>query len=126
MFFATAQVGSLFAVYDDSDGTVEWFNKEQISAFLKKGVEIYGITPQGFKPIGSIQVPFSKCNWTKSRNNIFQVATSVKKNKDILVIIAENKKYKCKILDRNNTVFYVVFTNGLNVQIPVDWLERYI
>lgn len=47
MFYVTAKVGMMFAVYDDSDNTVEWFNKKQLDEYLGMGVQIQGYSTQG-------------------------------------------------------------------------------
>ena len=126
MFYLTAKVGTMFAVYDDTDNSVEWFDKAQLDQYLGMGVEIMGYSSQGIKPVRNRQVGYQSCYWTKTRRNIFDVADRVQKSGDIITIFAEGKKYKCKILDYNNTVYQVLFTNGLNVQIPTSWVEKYI
>lgn len=127
MFYVTSRVGTKFAVYDDSDNTVEWHDSDSLNEYLKFGVEIkgYSINKDEIKLITNKVCAFDSCNWTKTKKNIFSVADKVATSKDSIIVFAEGKKYKCNILDRNNTVIDVLFTNGLNVSIPVDWLERW-
>lgn len=126
MFHLTAQVGSMFAVYDDSDNSVEWYDKSQLNNFVKLGVVIDGYTTSSVRIKNTLLCAFNSCNWTKSKSNIFSVATRVSKSGDVLTIYAEGKKYKCKIFDYNNTFLFVRFFNGLNVNIPTDWVRQFL
>lgn len=126
MFYITARVGSMFAVYDNGDNSVEWYDKSQLLSYANMGVQISGLSKNGVSLHTNLQCSWHSCNWTKSKKNIFDVAERVQKSGDTITIFAEGKKYKCKILDYNNTVCHVVFSNGLNVSIPMSWLEQFI
>lgn len=125
MFYLTARVGNMLAVYDDSDSVVEWFDKAQLDEYLKMGVEIKGYTIHGAEPVtGNIRVSYNKCNWTKSRRNIFSVADTISLSKGVLLIVAEGKKYKGKVVKTNQDSYDVKFSNGLIVTIPMQVLNR--
>lgn len=126
MFYVTAKIGIMYAIYDDTDNTVEWYNEVQLSKYLSMGVSITGYSQQGVSLSTDLTCPFESCNWTKSRNNIFKVADKVTLKGDILVIFSEHKKYKAKILKKTDTDYRVAFSNGLHVAIPRTWLEKYI
>ena len=126
MFYLTAKVGTMFAVYDDTDNSVEWFNKTQLDQYLGIGVQIMGYSLQEVKPVRDRRVSYQSCYWTKTRKNIFDVVERVVTSGDNITIFAEGKKYKCKILDHNSTYCSVIFSNGLNVMIPMEWLKSYI
>lgn len=126
MFYLTARVGSMFAIYDNTDNSVEWYEKPQLDKFLSIGVVIKGYSSSGIKVNNNLMCPFHSCNWTKSKSNIFDVVKRVTRTSDMLIIFAENKKFKCKIYDNDNIFLYAKFSNGLNVKIPMDWLNQYI
>lgn len=122
MFYVTAKVGMMFAVYDDSDNTVEWHNKEQLDGYLGMGVQIQGYTSQGVSLVDDISVPFGQCNWTKSRKDIFEVKDKIIRGSDSITVYAESKKYKGKILGSNASSLTVKFSNGLTTNVPVSVL----
>lgn len=122
MFFVTAKVGLMFAVYDDSDNTVEWYNKKQLDEYLGMGVQIQGYSTQGVSIVDNISVPFGQCNWTKSRKDIFEVRDKIAKSDDSITVFAESKKYKGKILGSDANNLTVKFSNGLTTNVPVSIL----
>lgn len=125
MFYVTARVGTMFAIYDDTDNSVEWYDKIQLDDFYNKGINIKGYSPQSVYLRTNLQCPFNFCNWTKTKRNIFDVASRVIEQGDTITIIAEGKKYKCKIYDYNNHYYFVKFSNGLHVKIPYEWLNKF-
>lgn len=125
MFYLTAKVGSMFAVYDDSDSTIEWYTKAQLEGFLNLGVVIKGFNKSESNPVPHMTCDCNSCKWTKSKRSIFDVADRVQYDTKNLVVFAEGKKYKGKVLAKSNdSTKYVLFTNGLVVPIPELWIRH--
>lgn len=124
MFYLTARVGNMLAVYDDSDSVVEWFDKVQLDEYLQMGIKIMGYANGNVNPVSDIHVPYDKCNWTKSKKNIFNVAKSISISKGIMLVVAEDKKYKGKIVKTTSDMYEVRFSNGLTVTVPVTIINR--
>ena len=130
MFYVTAKVGVMYAIFDNTDCTVEWYNKPQLDKILSanNGVVIQGYTPDNVSIQSGLTCDWHSCNWTKSRRNIFDVADKVTLTDNILTVFAESKKYKAKISssDLDDVSMYATFSNGLNVTIPRQWVEKYM
>lgn len=124
MFYLTARVGTMFAVYDDSDNTVEWFDKNNLDNFLDMGIQIMGYSKSAVNIVNNISIPYDKCFWSKSKKCLFDVATRAYANNCFITIIAENKKYKCKVLGQVQNGLAVKFSNGIMTAIPFTWLRK--
>lgn len=131
MFYLTARIGSMCAVYDDSDSTVEWCDKEVLKKYLSMGVAIEGVANNTVRPVTGLTCNWKNCNWTKSKRNIFDVADRVTINNESLVVYAEGKKYKAKILpsEINYAVagsrYNCLFSNGIFVKVPASWVDSH-
>lgn len=126
MFCVTAKVGSMFAVYDSVDFTVEWVNRVQLESYIRQGVQISGVTNNGVSLNLGITVPYDKCIWTKSRKCIFDVADRVQLSSDCIIVYAEGKKYKGKFKANLATEKVYKFSNGINVIIPFSVLSKFL
>lgn len=124
MFYLTARIGSMCAVYDDSDSTVEWCDKIVLKQYLSMGVTIEGVSGNTVKPVTSLKCDWRSCNWTKSKRNIFDVAEKVQITSGGIVVFAEGKKFKGKFINEAQGFMVTRFSNGLTVLIPVDWLNN--
>lgn len=123
MFYLTARIGSMCAVYDDSDNTVEWCDKEVLKKYLSMGISIEGISNGVGKPVDNVRCNFKSCNWTKSKRNIFDVLERAQITNAGIVVFAEGKKYKGKFINKTNEGVLTAFSNGISVVIPLYWLE---
>lgn len=125
MFYLTAKVGTMFAVYDDSDNTVEWHSKGELDKYVGMGILIQGYSVNGVQPVNNINIPYNCCNWTKSGKCIFSIAERATASGNFITITAEGKKFKCKVLGQVGSCIAVKFSNGIMTSIPMVWLRNF-
>ena len=123
MFIVTTVVGTMCAVLDSNDYTLEWFDKDMLFNLNNQGISIKVVTSDKIVPVNGIEVPMDKCYWGKSDKSIFSEVKRVSKQGKNLIFITSSKKYKCKIIGVDNKVVKCLFTNGLIVNIDVSYFK---
>lgn len=123
MLYLTARVASLYAVFDDSDYSVEWCDEEKVKKCISLGIEIQGVSSGRVAPIKNIKIDFDKWLFGKSHNHILKDAKKVVRKGDIVTFVSEGAKYKFKILETIGDRNSIVFSNGINSEIKTSDLD---
>lgn len=121
MYILTSVVGTNYAVYDDSDNSVEWINTGMIKKLLSNGIVITGInvTNNEVKP-QIINLSYKDLNWNKGKN-IFQTAEAVRTDsKGNISFKSGDKKYKAKMMIREDGSALLMLTNGVKTILPSE------
>ena len=121
MFVLTNVVGTIYAVYDDTDNSVEWINLDTLKKLISNGINITGINLANneIKP-QIVVLNYKDINWNDGKN-IFQTATTVHiDNKGNLLLKAGVKKYKAKILMKDDGSAMLLLSNGIQTVLPAE------
>ena len=121
MYVLTNVVGTNYAVYDDSDNSVEWIKADVLKQLISKGITIVGVNPvsRETKP-QVIKMNYRDINWNDGKN-IFQTASSVRMDaKGNMSFKSGAKKYKAKVMSKSDGSAVLMLSNGVQTMLPAE------
>ena len=121
MYVLTNVVGTNYAVYDDTDNSVEWIQVDILRKLMSKGVSIVGINlaSNEIKP-QVVNLNYRDINWNDGKN-IFQTATSVRIDvKGNVSFKSGVKKYKAKMMTKGDGSAILMLSNGIQTVLPAE------
>lgn len=118
MFTLTRVIGSLCAIYDSDDGSLEWVSKEKAHEYNKE-VSIYGMNAGKFEPVSTLVEP-KDCNW--NGKNVFETAIrfTADNNWNFILTVEGGKKYKGII-----SADMLCFNNGIYLMLS-ESMQKYV
>ena len=121
MYVLTNVVGTNYAVYDDTDNSVEWIQVDILKKLMSKGVSIVGINlaSNEIKP-QVVNLNYRDINWNDGKN-IFQTATYVRMDvKGNVSFKSGVKKYKAKMMTKGDGSAILMLSNGIQTVLPAE------
>lgn len=121
MYVLTKMVGTNYCIFDSSDNSIEWLDKDVVlNTIRSNGITVKGI--QGTDKINhkccNVVIPVQAANWGTNRENIFGKGSNITYNKQgVFQIICGKKKFKGLVQDCGNVLLYH-FNNGVTVEVP--------